>query len=259
MPEDERNALLHRMHIDQGMSVPDMARELGVDKITVSRWMDRGGIPRRREVTPCAKRLAIPKEERAAVLWKMHWVDDMTMQQIADHFGVHRRAVIDWFKRLGIRNRTIAEDNHRRYANMTPEQIKAQTAQANERFRELCKDEDWVGEQAIRCLTSQNFRSSKWECMVEAELASRGERFEKQKRFGRYIADFYLPDRKLVVEVDSHSHKTARGYGNPKWIPRDKYLRECGVEVLHLTNEEVKENVKAAVDRCDVVQHVDGS
>jgi len=41
----------------------------------------------------------------------------------------------------------------------------------------------------------------------------KGLQFYRQKIIGNYIADFYCPELKLVIEVDSGQHYSAEGHG----------------------------------------------
>ena len=76
---------------------------------------------------------------------------------------------------------------------------------------------------------SRNLRSN----MTDAEnlLCSKlrgkqlnGHQFYRQKIIGRYIADFYCPKSKLVIEVDGGQHYSAEG--TVKDIKRDELLEK---------------------------------
>lgn len=62
-------------------------------------------------------------------------------------------------------------------------------------------------------------------------------RFRRQYGIGNYIADFYCPGLKLVIEIDGDSHfqENSRIYDNK----RQKYLESLGLEVLRFTNHEI--------------------
>jgi len=64
--------------------------------------------------------------------------------------------------------------------------------------------------------------------------------FRRQHPIGPFIADFYSREAHLVVEVDGDSHYTAEGQAHD--IDRDRYLRGLGLDVLHVTNEDVRTN-----------------
>ena len=71
------------------------------------------------------------------ILHKLHWDEKLPVRNGMDELlGVESSSVAKWMDALGVKKRTIAEDNHRRYSTMTDEQIKAQTKAANDYVRE---------------------------------------------------------------------------------------------------------------------------
>ncbi len=73
-------------------------------------------------------------------------------------------------------------------------------------------------------------------------------RFQRQKVLGRYIADFYCAEARLVVEVDGPSHQgeEARLYDQR----RTAFLEEYGLAVLRVNNEAV---LKHFSEVCDAI------
>lgn len=63
-----------------------------------------------------------------------------------------------------------------------------------------------------------------------------GFKFRRQAGIGPYIADFYCPSKKLVVELDGPSHllPESKAYD----AERDDYMKALGIRVLRFTNEE---------------------
>ena len=60
----------------------------------------------------------------------------------------------------------------------------------------------------------------------------------RQVAIGRYVADFYCPPARLVIEVDGESHV------DPSTdLIRDKWMRAQGLRVLHVWNDEVMTNL----------------
>lgn len=51
------------------------------------------------------------------------------------------------------------------------------------------------------------------------------------------MVDFFCPRAMLVVEVDGDSHLTPEGIQKDR--QRDAWLRDHGLQVIHLTNQEV--------------------
>lgn len=75
-------------------------------------------------------------------------------------------------------------------------------------------------------------------------------RFQRQKVLGRYIADFYCAEAKLVVEVDGPSHQgeEARLYDQR----RTAFLEEYGLAVLRVNNEAVLKHFNEVCDAIHV-------
>lgn len=80
-----------------------------------------------------------------------------------------------------------------------------------------------------------------WEALRARKL---GVQFRRQVPLcGRFIADFYAPVARLVVEVDGGSH---HGRG-PADARRDRMLARAGVRTLRLSAELVVRDVSEAV------------
>ncbi|MGC4043735.1 MAG: endonuclease domain-containing protein [Armatimonas sp.] len=61
-----------------------------------------------------------------------------------------------------------------------------------------------------------------------------GFRFRRQEVMGQYIADFYCPEERLVLEIDGASHDPQEQQDRDRW--RDEALNERGLWVLRLRN-----------------------
>jgi very-short-patch-repair endonuclease len=68
--------------------------------------------------------------------------------------------------------------------------------------------------------------------------------FDRQKIIGNYIVDFYCANAGLVVEVDGSSHDSKEEYDRE----RDAYLHGLNLEVLHVTDADVKSNIHSVVE-----------
>ena len=62
-------------------------------------------------------------------------------------------------------------------------------------------------------------------------------RFVRQKPLDHYIADFYCPTRKLVIEVDGAQHYEQMGLENDEW--RTQTLNQIGIRVIRFSNSDV--------------------
>ena len=61
--------------------------------------------------------------------------------------------------------------------------------------------------------------------------------FYRQKIIGNYVADFYCPKSKLVIEVDGGQHYSVEG--REKDRERDDYVGRAGITVLRFSDREV--------------------
>ena len=149
-----------------------------------------------------AKNISV--EEFIKQIDKMHNEEMKTIKQIAEDLGIVRISLMRVCKKYGIKTRTIAEDNYRRYANMTEAQIKEQTRKANEGIRELFKNPQWKENQIKKVLEAQNFVRSKPELLFEKLMNENGYFPEVQYTEGMagFVLDFAFPEIKLAIEID---------------------------------------------------------
>lgn len=73
----------------------------------------------------------------------------------------------------------------------------------------------------------------------ELKQSKMGVRFTKQKPIGNYIADFYCPEKKLVIEIDGWSHDNKYEYDKV----RDIYMESLGIHVLRIEDIDVKQDM----------------
>lgn len=71
----------------------------------------------------------------------------------------------------------------------------------------------------------------------------KGLQFYRQKIIGDYIADFYCPKSRLVIEVDGGQHFDVEG--REKDRERDDYMAYAGITVLRFSNRDVLGNIEA--------------
>ena len=74
----------------------------------------------------------------------------------------------------------------------------------------------------------------------------KGFQFYRQKIIGNYIADFYCPELKLVIEVDGGQHYSAEGGENDRI--RDAYITGDGITVIRFSDRDVLKNLKAVLE-----------
>ena len=74
-------------------------------------------------------------------------------------------------------------------------------------------------------------------------------RFLRQKVIGKYIADFYCASAKIVIELDGSQHFEQEGERYD--AERDKYLKEFGIRVIRIPNNEVNQNFTGVCEFLD--------
>ena len=74
-----------------------------------------------------------------------------------------------------------------------------------------------------------------------------GLQFYRQKIIGNYIADFYCPKARLVIEIDGGQHYS--NGGREKDRRRDDYMARTGITVLRFSDREVLQNLEAVLER----------
>ena len=73
-------------------------------------------------------------------------------------------------------------------------------------------------------------------------------RVHRQYNIGNYIVDFYIPQKRLIIEIDGIQHLTDEH--KEKDQIRDQFLEAQNLSVLRLSNESIRKNFTAA---CQVI------
>lgn len=74
-------------------------------------------------------------------------------------------------------------------------------------------------------------------------------KFSRQKVLGKYIADFYSAEAKLVIELDGSQHYED---GNTeKDMQRTEFLQGYGLTVIRIPNNEVSRNFRGVCEYID--------
>ena len=64
-----------------------------------------------------------------------------------------------------------------------------------------------------------------------------GFKFRRQNQFGKYVADFYCDEGKLVIECDGGIHEEPEAWHHDQ--NRDAYMSSLGLRIMRFTNERV--------------------
>jgi very-short-patch-repair endonuclease len=78
-----------------------------------------------------------------------------------------------------------------------------------------------------------------WEVLRDKKLC--GRKFRRQHSIGYYVADFYCPSERLIIELDGQHHFTPDG--RTKDLERDKHLEMKNIKVIRFENREILNNL----------------
>ena len=73
-----------------------------------------------------------------------------------------------------------------------------------------------------------------------------GVRFRRQHPVGPYVADFYCPAAKLMIEIDGRFHDNAEA--QQKDVARTAYIEQLGLKVLRILASDVLADAVAVAD-----------
>jgi len=75
-------------------------------------------------------------------------------------------------------------------------------------------------------------------------------RFSRQKVLGKYIADFYSAEAKLVIELDGSQHYEVNEI--KKDVARTAFIESYGLKVIRILNSEVNNNFRGVCEHIDI-------
>lgn len=90
---------------------------------------------------------------------------------------------------------------------------------------------------------------SKAEAVMRKHLSRKqmcGCKFRRQHGFDRYVVDFYCPELKLAIEIDSESHFQSGAVEYDR--EREKYIKAFGVRMLRFQNSDVYQNLNGVLE-----------
>ena len=74
----------------------------------------------------------------------------------------------------------------------------------------------------------------------------------KQKVIGKYIVDFYIPAKGIVIELDGRQHGIEENAAADQ--ERDKYMESLGLVVLRYSNKLLNKQFRTVCE--DILQHI---
>lgn len=72
----------------------------------------------------------------------------------------------------------------------------------------------------------------------------------RQKVIGNYIVDFYIAEKRIVIELDGSQHYSEKGKAYD--FERDVFLASKGITVLRYANSDVNERFESV---CENIYH----
>jgi len=75
---------------------------------------------------------------------------------------------------------------------------------------------------------------------------------KRQKVFGNFILDFYIPQANLAIELDGSQHYEDSELAYDQ--ERDAYLQNQGIQVLRYANSDINLNFSAVCE--DILKHI---
>jgi very-short-patch-repair endonuclease len=70
-----------------------------------------------------------------------------------------------------------------------------------------------------------------------------GYKFRRQHSIGNFIADFFCPGKRLIIELDGSQHLDNKEYDEE----RTNYFNNLGIRVIRFWNNEVKNNLNGVM------------
>lgn len=105
----------------------------------------------------------------------------------------------------------------------------------------------WKKDRARQLRKSQTRHERKlWAAVRRSGL---GSNFNRQRVLRGYIADFYCPAARLVVEIDGDSHANRRAYD----ARRDEILGRLGILTLRFTNQQIDSDFPLVINKLKAV------
>lgn len=92
---------------------------------------------------------------------------------------------------------------------------------------------------------STSAEATLWTYMQKSQLENR--KFRRQHSLGNFIADFYCPSEKLVVELDGEAHFWEPGIEKDRI--KENYLQSIGIRVIRFENKWVFEDINWVLEQ----------
>ncbi|OIO48507.1 MAG: cytosine methyltransferase [Parcubacteria group bacterium CG_4_9_14_0_2_um_filter_41_8] len=99
---------------------------------------------------------------------------------------------------------------------------------------------------SIRKILRNNPTKAELLLWIKLKGLQTGFKFRRQHSIGNFVADFYCPKVKLVLELDGETHNDSEVLKNDD--RKERFLRDKGFVVKRISNMEVLENVEGVAE-----------
>lgn len=92
---------------------------------------------------------------------------------------------------------------------------------------------------------STSAEATLWLHLQKSQVENR--KFRRQHSLGNFIADFYCPSEKLVIDLDGEGHFSEEGMEKDR--KKEDYLTSIGIKVLRFENKWVFDDIAWVLER----------
>ena len=176
-------------------------------------------------------------------LHKLHWEELLPVRTIALKYGVSPDMIRQRMRYYEIPIRTISEDNKRRYASMTPEEIKSQTLFANSARRGSKASAETLILRAKANEGNLPLMSNHEKDFYNSLTPTIQEKLVFNFAIDKFNIDFTNPERKLAIEIHGgnwHSSPRKRKQDSAK----REYLENHGWTLIEIWSKDLAVGVR---------------
>ena len=88
-----------------------------------------------------------------------------------------------------------------------------------------------------------------WEKIRNKQINKK--KFRRQVSIGSYIADFYCPELRLVIEIDGNVHNS--NYAKEYDAYRDIYMESLDLKIFRFSNEDIFNKLDEVIDKIKIL------
>lgn len=104
------------------------------------------------------------------------------------------------------------------------------------------------------CYVHYNGESS-IEAIMRKALEEQKINFQQEVKFGKYHADFFLPERKIVIECDSYWHESE--FVRKRDERKDIFLKKLGYQIFRFSETQIKKSALKCLENLSAGKFLD--